>query len=75
MRTSTEATTVPTTLDLATILLKLYTSPAFQTLKLLPISPCGTETQEPDAQGNATSFYIEQVAVTQEPATQSVAVP
>jgi hypothetical protein len=39
----------------------------------LPIPPTGTETQEPDAQGVATSSVSNQVAETQEPATHQVA--
>jgi hypothetical protein len=39
----------------------------------LPIPPTGTETQEPDAQGVATSSVSNKVAETQEPATHSVA--
>jgi hypothetical protein len=42
-------------------------------LESLPIPPTGTETQEPDAQGIATSSVSNQVAETQEPATHSVA--
>jgi hypothetical protein len=38
----------------------------------LPIPPTGTETQEPDAQGVATSSVSNQVE-TQEPANQVVA--
>jgi hypothetical protein len=41
----------------------------------LPIPPTGTETQEPDAQGVATSSVSNQVAETQEPATHQVAEP
>jgi hypothetical protein len=39
----------------------------------LPIPPTGTETQEPDAQGAATSSVSNKVAETQKPATHSVA--
>jgi hypothetical protein len=39
----------------------------------LPIPPTGTETQEPDAQGVATSSVSNQVAETQEPTTYLVA--
>jgi hypothetical protein len=39
----------------------------------LPIPPTGTETQEPDAQGVATSSVSNKLAETQEPATHSVA--
>jgi hypothetical protein len=39
----------------------------------LPIPPTGTETQELDGQGVATSSVSNQVAETQEPATDSVA--
>jgi hypothetical protein len=39
----------------------------------LPIPPTGTETQEPDVQGVATSSVSNKVAKTQEPAIDSVA--
>jgi hypothetical protein len=55
-------------------LLKTHTPPLSQILKFLPVQPTGTETQEPEAQGAATSFSLHQVVVTQEPATHLVAV-
>jgi len=73
MRASTEATNVATILNSPPIHLKPHTPPQSQVPKSLPVSPSGTETQEPDAQDFTTSFISEQVAVTQEPATHSAA--
>jgi hypothetical protein len=42
-------------------------------MESLPIPPTGTETQEPNAQGVATSSVSNQVAETQEPTTQFIA--
>jgi hypothetical protein len=50
-----------------------HTTPTSQMPESLPNPPTGTETQEPDAQGVATSSVSNQVAETQEPATHSVA--
>jgi hypothetical protein len=74
MRASTKAATTATTLNPQPILLKAHTPPPSQIPEFLPVQPTGTETQEPEAQGAATSFSLHQVAVTQEPTTHSVAV-
>jgi hypothetical protein len=62
-----------TTLDPQPIRLIPRTPPTSQIPGSLPIPPTGTETQEPDAQGVATSSVSNKVAETQEPATHSVA--
>ena len=54
-------------------MLKAHTPPPSQIPEFLPVPPTGTETQEPEARGAATSFSLHQVAVTQEPTTHSVA--
>jgi hypothetical protein len=74
MRASTKATTTATTLNPQPILLKSHTPPPYQILEFLPVLPTGTETQEPEAQGAATSFSLHQVVVTQESTTHSIAV-
>jgi hypothetical protein len=53
-------------------LLKARTPPLSQIPEFLPIPPMGTKTQEPEAQGTATSFSLNQVVETQEPATHPV---
>lgn len=72
MRASTEVATVATILNSQPICLKAHTPPQSQVPKSLPVSPLGTETQEPDAQDFTSSFLSEKVAVTQETATHSV---
>jgi len=54
-------------------LLKPHTPLPSQTPEFLPIQPTGTETQELEAQDAATSFSLNQVDVTHEPATHSIA--
>jgi hypothetical protein len=72
-RASTRATTTTTSIDPQPIRLIPRTPPTSQILEFLPIPPMGTETQEPYAQGVVTSSVLNQVAETQEPATDSVA--
>ena len=69
MKTYIEPETIPITPNPVAILLKLHSVPPFQTPELLLVSPYGTKTKQPDAQGNMTSFSIEQVAIPQEPTT------
>jgi hypothetical protein len=70
-RSSTRAATTATALNPQPILLKARAPPPSQIPDFLPIPPMGTETQEPEAQGIATS--LNQVAETQEPTTHQVA--
>lgn len=72
MRTSTEAATITTTPNYPPISLKPHTPPQSQVPESLRVSPSGTEMQ--DAQDFVTSFLSENVAATQEPATDSAAI-
>jgi hypothetical protein len=72
-RASTRPTIIATTLDPQPIRLIPRTPPTSQISGSLPIPPTGTETQEPDAQGVATSSVFNQVDEIQEPTTHIVA--
>jgi hypothetical protein len=74
-RASTRVATTTTSLDPQPIQLIPRTPPTSQMPESLPIPPTGTETQEPDAQGVATSSVSNQVAKTQEPATAETQEP
>jgi hypothetical protein len=72
-RASTRPAIISTTLDPQPIRLIPHTPPTSQIPESLPIPPMGTETQEPNAQGVATSSVSNKVVETQEPATDSIA--
>jgi hypothetical protein len=73
MRASTRLATTATSLNPQPIFLKTHTPLPSQTPEFLPVQPTSAETQELEAQDATTSFSLHQVAVTQEPATHSVA--
>lgn len=69
---SSEVATETTTLDSPPIILKPHTPPQSQGPESLPTSPSSTEMK--NAQDFVRSFLLENVAVTQEPTTDSTAV-
>ena len=73
MKTTVESEVTPIFPDPAAILIKIQSSSPFQILESLPVSSCGTAPQEPDAQGNMTSFSTQTVTAPQEPVTHSAA--
>jgi hypothetical protein len=72
-RPSTRPPFITTTLDPPLIRLIPRTPPTSPIPGSLPIPTMGIETQEPDAQDDATSSVSHKVAETQEPTTHSVA--